>query len=386
MLESLRSSPREDDGAALRVALGASAPASAPRRDAPSPLEPGSERLPSPAELRARLPRSPRVSATVARGRRTIRDVLHGRDRHRLVVVAGPCPLHDRGSALEYARRLAELERRHRDDLVVVMRTYFEKPRSAEGWKGWINDPHLDESFDVAGGIESARSLLLEIGALRLPCATEILDPIACRFLDDLLAWAAIGARTVESQAHRELASGLGMPVGMKNNLAGDVAAAANAARVVGSAQVGLGIDHDGRAAVVRSTGNPDAHVVLRGSERASNHGPDDVREAIRLAAPLGLARPVFVDCSHGNSGKDHTRQAAVCGDVLAQVRSGRTPIGGLLLESHLEPGRQEARPGRRPEPERSITDACIGWEETARLVSEAADAVRSNRSARSAG
>lgn len=337
----------------------------------------GPEPLPAPAELRRALPLAAEGAHRIAGARAAIADVLHGRDAQRLVVVAGPCSVHDRDGALAYAHRLAAAASWHRRELVVVMRAYVEKPRSGPGWKGFLNDPDLDGRCDARTGLVRSRELLLAIAGLGLPCASELLDPIAFRYLEDLLAWSTLGARTAASQPHRELASALPLPIGVKNPLDGDVGVAVEGAAAAHRPQRFLGIDACGRAASVRSPGNPDAHVVLRGGRDGANHGARAVAAAAALAEPLGLARPLFVDCSHANSGKDHARQPRVCRELLAQVRDGRREIAGLLLESHLEPGRQDLEPGRRPHPARSITDACIGWEDTARLLDEAAEAVR---------
>jgi 3-deoxy-7-phosphoheptulonate synthase len=335
--------------------------------------------LPAPRELKARLPLSPRAAETVSAARAAIRAAIHGRDA-RLVVIAGPCSIHDPDAALDYAARLRGLADELAGELLVVMRTYFEKPRTTVGWKGLINDPHLDGSCDVVAGLEIARRLLLRIDELGVPCASEVLDPFTPQFTADLLAWAAIGARTSESQTHRELASGLSTPIGFKNATSGDLEAARNAMVSAGHPHSFLGIDAEGRSAVVSTTGNPDCHVVLRGGGGRTNHGREDVARALALVADLDVARPVMVDCSHDNSAKDHMRQGAACREVLAQVRDGRTGILGLLLESNLEPGRQAWKPGAALRRGVSITDACIGWEETVELLREAAACVRAAR------
>lgn len=347
------------------------------RVDAPNSGDGRVARLPSPRELRERLPLSSPGRARIEGARRAIHDVLHGRDRDRLVVVVGPCSIHDPDSVVEYAERLAVVAERHADTLVVVMRSYLEKPRSSLGWKGYLNDPDLDGSCDLAKGLERSRALLLEISERGVACASELLDPIAARYLEDLLSWTAIGARTALSQTHRELASGLPLPVGVKNGVDGDVEAAIQGALVARSPHTALSVDEAGCAGTIRSDGNPDAHVVLRGGRGGPNHDPESVRNATARARALDLARPVFVDCSHGNSQKDPRRQAAVLRAVLAQIRAGGTSIGGVLVESHLESGRQARIPGRKPDPQRSITDACIGWKETEGLLDEAADALR---------
>lgn len=335
--------------------------------------------LPSPEALRHALPVTPRATATVRQARAALRDALHGRDAHRLVVVVGPCSIHDADAAREYAARLAEVARTHADALLIVMRTYFEKPRTTVGWKGWLRDPHLDGSGDVAEGLRRARALLREVNALGLACGSELLDPMTPPYLADLLAWASVGARTVESQVHREMASGLAMPVGFKNPTDGRLRPAADAARSAAQPHVALGVDAQGRAALRRTRGNPDGHLVLRGGERGPNHGARPVSEAVRAAEELGLRRGVLVDCSHANSGKSAARQPRVCREVLAQVRRGATGILGLMLESHLEEGHQpwSQRPLRYGV---SVTDECLAWDETEALLAEIAAAVRAVR------
>ncbi len=334
--------------------------------------------LPAPRELKARLPLSAAAADTVSAARAGIRAAIHGRDP-RLVVVAGPCSIHDPEAALDYAARLAALARELSGELLLVMRTYFEKPRTTVGWKGRINDPHLDDSCDVVAGLEIARRLLLQINERGVACASEVLDPFTPQFVADLLSWASIGARTSESQTHRELASGLSTPIGFKNATSGDLHAARNAMVSAGHPHSFLGIDAEGRSAIVSTTGNPDRHMVLRGGGGRSNYGREDVAEALALVSDLDLARPVMVDCSHDNSAKDHTRQGATCREVLAQIRDGQSCILGLMLESNLEAGRQGWSPGAALRRGVSITDACMGWDETAELLHEAAAALRAS-------
>jgi 3-deoxy-7-phosphoheptulonate synthase len=332
--------------------------------------------LPPPRAVKQTLPLSAAAAATVLDGRGAIRDVLHGRDRSRLVVIVGPCSIHDPGVAGEYAERLARVAGATRDALVVVMRTYFEKPRTTVGWKGLLNDPRLDGSCDLPAGLELARSVLLQVNELGLPCASELLDPIAPQYLGDLLSWAAIGARTTESQTHREMASGLSMPVGFKNNTDGDLRVALNAMISARHPHSFLGIDGNGAVAVIQTQGNPDRHIVLRGGERQANYDPATVARAGALIAGEGIARPLLVDCSHGNSSKDYRKQATVCRAVLEQVRAGEPRIMGVMLESNLHPGRQDWMPDAPLAHGVSITDACIGWEETEQLLHELAGAV----------
>ena len=332
--------------------------------------------LTSPRSLQAKWQVPEAAAATVLAGRSAIRDVIHGRDARRMVVIVGPCSIHDADAALEYGARLRRLADSLDEQLVLVMRTYFEKPRTTVGWKGLINDPDLDGSCQVERGLEIARRLLLDLGTLVVPCASEVLDPFTPQFVGDLLAWASIGARTSESQTHRQLASGLSMPVEFKNGTNGNLAVAHNALVAAGCAHSFLGITREGDAAVVRTRGNPDRHLVLRGGGGRSNYAPEDVARAAALVAGESGERPVMIDCSHGNSNKDHTRQAAVCREVLAQVRRGDRAIMGLLLESNLRPGRQAWERGAPLQRGVSITDACMGWEETERLLIEIAEAV----------
>jgi 3-deoxy-7-phosphoheptulonate synthase len=321
-------------------------------------------------------PASAAAVETVLSARAALCDALHGRDP-RLVAIVGPCSLHDPAAALDYARRLRPVAEELRGELLVVMRTYFEKPRTTVGWKGLVNDPDLDGSCDVVRGLSLARDLLREVSALGLPCATEFLDPITPQYLADLVAWAAIGARTAESQTHREMASGLSMPVGIKNGTDGSVQVAVDAVSAARHPHVFLGVSASGRASVVRTTGNRDAHVVLRGGRSGPNWGADAIRDAARRLAPLELARPVVVDCSHENSGKQPARQREVA-HALAELGSRGAPaLLGVMLESFLEPGRQDWRPGGTHAYGLSITDACLGFEQTAGVLRHLARAWR---------
>jgi 3-deoxy-7-phosphoheptulonate synthase len=332
-----------------------------------------------PRTLKARIPQSVKAAETVVGARNAIRDVIHGRDARRLVVIAGPCSIHDRSAAFAYARRLMQASEPLQGELVVVMRTYFEKPRTTVGWTGLINDPNLDGSCEVEAGLEQTRALLLEIDELGLPCGSEVLDPFTPQYLGDLLSWGAIGARTAESQPHRQLASGLSMPIGFKNGTDGRLEIAHNAMIAARHCHSFLGIDADGRSAVVRTSGNPDRHLVLRGGSRRTNFGPEDVARAAALATDDDARRPIMVDCSHGNSNKDHTRQAAVAREVARQFREGQRALMGLLIESNLEPGSQRWARGAALRYGVSITDACIGWDETEALLHEIAEAVRAS-------
>ncbi len=336
--------------------------------------------LTSPEALRTELPVPEPLEQRVLAAREAVRDVLHGRDPDRLVVIVGPCSLHDRESSLGYARRLAALAERL-PELQIVMRTYFEKPRTTVGWKGLINDPHLDGSGDIEAGLRAARGLLLEIGELGLPCASELLDPVIPQYLADLLSWVAIGARTTESQTHREMTSGLSMPVGFKNGTEGGLQVALDAMVSAAAPHHFLGVDASGRVALVTTTGNPDRHVVLRGGRGGPNYTAPHVDAAAAELRSRGIARGVMVDCSHDNSAKDPANQGEVLRDVLRQVRAGQRGLMGVMLESHVLEGRQDWQADPR-QPGLSITDGCIGWDETEVLLHEAAEAVRRGREA----
>jgi 3-deoxy-7-phosphoheptulonate synthase len=332
--------------------------------------------LMSPALLHHELPLTADLSATVLDARRQVVDVLAGRDR-RLLVVVGPCSVHDPVAAAEYADRLRAEAARLADDVLVVMRVYFEKPRSTVGWKGLINDPALDGSGDVGTGLRTARRLLLEVVRRGLPVGVEFLDPITPQYIADTVAWGAIGARTVESQVHRQLASGLSMPIGMKNRPDGSVATAVDAIRAAAVPHVFPGIDFSGTPAILHTSGNLDCHLVLRGGDGVPNYGTDDVAAALALLEKAGLPGRVVVDCSHGNSGKDHRRQPAVADDVAGQLEAGRHGIRGVMLESFLVPGRQDLVDGRAATYGQSITDACMGWDATVGVLDRLAAAAR---------
>lgn len=335
------------------------------------------EPLVSPREIRAAHPVTPEIEQLVLGTRAGIRDILHGRDRNRLFVVVGPCSVHDTDAALDYAARLKRVADRAEDALVVVMRTYFEKPRTTVGWKGLINDPHLDGTCDIAAGLERARALLVEVNRLGLPCASEVLDPVTPQYVADLLSWAAVGARTTESQTHREMASGLSMPIGFKNGTDGRLDSAKNALVSARSSHAFLGINSDGATSVVKTKGNTDGHVVLRGGRDGTNYGADAIADAVALIADSEAARPIMVDTSHDNSGKDYTRQAQVCREVLETYEAGQGALCGLLIESNLAPGKQSWKPDAPLQYGVSITDACIGWDETEALLDEIAVSVR---------
>ncbi len=338
------------------------------------------EPVASPADVRRELPATDRHHATVGRARRELAAALRGEDP-RMVVVVGPCSIHDPALAREYAERLLPLAEELSDRLIVVMRTYFEKPRTSIGWKGLIYDPALDGSSDASRGLRVARQVLLDVNGLGLPCAVEVLDTITPQYQSDLVAWAAIGARTVESQVHRQLASGLSMPIGFKNGTDGTLGGARNALGAATAPHAFFGVDGEGRTAVVRTTGNPDVHIVLRGGNDGPNHTADHVIAARDAAREVtGFARPVMVDASHGNSRKDHRRQHLVVADVLAQWTGPDSGLLGIMLESNLAPGRQDWQPTTPLKHGVSITDACIGWDETAELLRRCAATVADNR------
>jgi 3-deoxy-7-phosphoheptulonate synthase len=326
-------------------------------------------RLPSPDALKREIPESERAARTVAAGRRDIEAVLRGEDP-RLLAIVGPCSIHDTDAALEYADRLARVAQAVAETTLVVMRVYFEKPRTTIGWKGLINDPHLDGSEDVDAGLRRARELLLRVNELGLPAGTEFLDPIVPQYIADLVSWAAIGARTTESQTHREMASGLSMPVGFKNGTDGGLQVALDAMVASRSPHTFLGIDGDGATSVVRTTGNPYGHVVLRGGREGSNYDPTSIAGSLDRLEKAGMPRVLMVDCSHANSGKVPARQEDVWKSVLEQRRAGNRGIIGAMLESHLHEGNQPfPQPREQLRYGVSITDACLGWDATERLL-----------------
>jgi 3-deoxy-7-phosphoheptulonate synthase len=335
----------------------------------------------APEELKGRLPLSAEAARTVTAARAAIREVLRGADR-RLVVVIGPCSIHDPEAALDYARRLAHLQHDLSDQLVIVMRTYLEKPRTTVGWRGLINDPHLDGSFDMSAGLTLARSLLLEINALGLPVATEMLDPISPQYLDDQISLATIGARTTEAQTHRALASGVSMPVGFKNGTDGGIQVAVHACVAAAGQHSFLGITEDGRSAVVKTTGNPDSFVILRGGRQGPNYQEEHIVQATRLMREANLQPAVMVDCSHANAEGDFRRQETVWYKVIEQIVARPTPIIGLMVESNLGEGKQPMLADRTAlRYGVSLTDGCIGWETTERLLVETHHALEQRRS-----
>ena len=330
----------------------------------------------TPIELVNRLPITPQVENVVLSGRKQVQDILNGDDIRPMIIV-GPCSIHDEEAALDYARRLLNLSNKLRDRLLLVMRVYFEKPRTTVGWKGLIYDPYLNDTFDIETGLHRARTLLMKIGEMGVYAGTEFLDPIVPQYLAGLVTWATIGARTTESQIHRQMASGLSMPVGLKNGTDGNAQVAVDAMGSVRSPHGFLGLDHEGRAAIIRTTGNPDGHLVLRGGNSGPNFGAVAIAAAKKQLKAAGVRSQILVDCSHGNSSKDHTKQAAAFKDVMEQRIAGNTDIIGCMLESNINPENQKL--GDDPSQLKygvSITDACIGWEETEELLSWAYDAV----------
>lgn len=338
------------------------------------------ETLPPPRALHEELPVGEVEAAFIAQARTAVRDVLHGRDG-RLLAIVGPCSIHEPQSALEYAGRLRDLGASVADALFLVMRVYFEKPRSRAGWKGLIYDPDLDGQGKIGEGLRQARRILLECARLGVPAASEILDLVTPQYYAELLAWGAIGARTVESPLHRQMASALSAPVGFKNTTRGDVQTAIDAIQVAAAPHTFPTISRDGQAALITTTGNPDCHLVLRGAQARPNYDAASVWDAAGLLARAGLPARLVVDCSHGNSGKDHLRQAQVADAIAEQIAAAPTPICGVMLESHLVEGRQEIRAGRRGlRYGQSVTDACLGWDTTVALLDRLAAAVRAAR------
>jgi len=334
----------------------------------------------SPALLLEELPMPDASQALVEGARQAIARTLTGED-DRLVVVVGPCSIHDHAQAIDYAHRLKAVADRTADALVMVMRVYFEKPRTTVGWKGYINDPRLDGSFRINEGLRRARELLLEIAALGLPAGTEFLDLLSPQYIADLVAWGAIGARTTESQSHRQLASGLSCPVGFKNGTDGGVKVAADAIVAASASHAFMGMTKMGQAAIFETRGNADCHVILRGG-KAPNYDNAGVDAACAALKGAGLREQVMIDCSHANSEKRHERQVDVGRDIAARIGAGERRVVGVMIESHLQPGRQDLVPGRPLTPGVSITDACLGWDDTEALLQALAASVRHRRTA----
>lgn len=334
--------------------------------------------LASPAEVMGDLPAGDRVRATVSAARRRVHEILHGAD-DRLVVVIGPCSIHDPVAAMDYARRLADQRARFAGELEIVMRVYFEKPRTTVGWKGLINDPHLDGTFRIDEGLPLARRVLLDVNALGLPAAVEFLDVTTPQYLADLVSWGAIGARTTESQIHREMASGLSCPIGFKNGTDGNLRIAVDAVKAASQPHHFLAIGKDGRAAIAATKGNEDSHIVLRGG-KAPNHDVAGVAAACAELASSGLRQSLIIDVSHANSGKKPENQPRVTREVCAQIAGGDLRIAGVMIESHLVAGRQDLVEGQPLAYGQSITDGCIDWDTSVELLEELAMAVQARR------
>ncbi len=333
----------------------------------------------SPATLHGELPLTDTAATLVAETRYHIRNILQNEDR-RLLVIVGPCSIHDVEAAYSYGEKLINLRRELADDLEIVMRVYFEKPRTTIGWKGLINDPHLDNSYDINTGLRLARKILLDLAELGLPAATELLDPIIPQYIADVISWTAIGARTTESQTHREMASGLSMPIGFKNNTDGSLLAAANAMLAASQPHRFLGINPEGLASIVTTTGNPDGHLVLRGGKLGANYDAAHVQQAAGQLAALNLNPRLMVDCSHDNSNKDYRQQPLVLQNVAEQLAAGSRQIMGVMVESHLVAGKQSIPPDlSQLTYGQSITDGCVDFDMTATMLRSVAQAVRSN-------
>jgi 3-deoxy-7-phosphoheptulonate synthase len=334
----------------------------------------------SPAILMEELPLSAAAEKTVAQARKAVHEILFESD-DRLLVIVGPCSIHDPSAALKYAELLKATAERLVSDLHVIMRVYFEKPRTTVGWKGLINDPNLDESFEINKGLRTARRLLCDLNGMGVPCGCEFLDPISPQYIAELVSWGAIGARTTESQVHRELASGLSMPIGFKNGTDGTIKIAVDAVMSSARPHHFLGVTEQGLAGVVSTKGNPECHVILRGGASGPNYDSASIRSTGDALQKAGLRRGLMVDCSHGNSSKDFRRQPAVAHALAEQISAGEQGIIGVMLESNLVEGNQEHKVGKKLEYGQSITDACISWEATVPVLEELAAAVRARRS-----
>jgi 3-deoxy-7-phosphoheptulonate synthase len=329
-----------------------------------------------PVFLEEELPTTEKASATVHQAREQIANILRGEDK-RVLVVVGPCSIHDTKAAREYGSLLKNAIEAHQNELRIVMRVYFEKPRTTIGWKGLINDPYLDQSYKINDGLRQARHLLLDLAEMGVPAGTEFLDMITPQYVAGLVSWGAIGARTTESQVHRQLVSGLSCPVGFKNATSGDVQIAIEAVLSAAQPHTFLGHTKHGQSAIFATNGNPDCHVILRGGRNSVNYTAEAVAATCDKLEKMSLRPNVMIDCSHANSNKDHTRQAAVCQDVATQIASGERRIVGVMLESNLVAGSQKLVAGEPLTHGQSITDGCIGWDETAGLLGELAASVR---------
>jgi 3-deoxy-7-phosphoheptulonate synthase len=334
--------------------------------------------LVTPHQVMSEHPCTDAAAATIAQARKGLQDILHGRD-DRLAVVIGPCSIHDPVAALDYARRLQEQRERFKGELEIIMRVYFEKPRTTVGWKGLINDPYLNGSFRINEGLRIARDLLVRINQAGVPAGCEFLDVISPQYIGDLVSWGAIGARTTESQVHRELASGLSAPVGFKNGTDGNVKIAVDALLAARQKHHFLSVHKSGQVAIVETRGNDDCHIILRGG-KTPNYEAAAVQAACEQLAKAGLPERLMIDCSHANAAKDYRRQAEVAADIARQIAGGERRIVGVMIESHLVEGRQDLTPGRALTFGQSITDACLGWDDSVKLLGTLAEAVRARR------
>ncbi len=338
----------------------------------------------APSELHQELPISEKSSQCVFTARSAVQKILHGED-DRLLVIVGPCSIHDPEAAREYAKRLTKVRDEVAGDLMIIMRVYFEKPRTTVGWKGLINDPNLDDSFEINQGLRVARKLLLDLNEMGMPAGTEYLDLISPQYVADLVSWGAIGARTTESQVHRELSSGLSCPVGFKNATDGGLQVAVDAIGSAMNPHHFLSVTKEGKSAIFSTAGNKDCHIILRGGSGQPNYNPESINEASALLEKSGLKARIMVDLSHANSLKQHDKQIEVGDSIAQQISAGDMRIFGLMIESHLVAGRQSAKPGQELVYGQSITDACLGWEDTEALLHTLANAVRERRHSKSA-
>ena len=334
-----------------------------------------------PIVLHKKYPITEHAAKTVYDTRQQIHNILTGQD-DRLLVIIGPCSIHDPKAALEYAQKLKAQKAQHEKDLLIVMRVYFEKPRTTVGWKGLINDPKLNESFEINHGLELARKLLLDINNLGMPAATEFLDLISPQYITDLVSWGAIGARTTESQGHRELASGISSPVGFKNGTDGNIKVAVDAIRAASNPHIFMSLTKEGKSAIFSTTGNPDCHVILRGGNKGPNYDAVHVQQTVKSLQQAGVQDKLMIDCSHANSNKQHERQIIVAESIRDQLSTGTPHIMGAMVESHLIAGRQDIEPGKPLTYGQSITDACIGWEDTEKTLEILAEGVQNRRKA----
>lgn len=340
-----------------------------------------SKELLPPVAVLEKFPATESASSTTFRSREAITNILKGQD-DRLLVIVGPCSIHDTEAAIEYGKRLKTLRDELNDDLEVVMRVYFEKPRTTVGWKGLINDPYLNDTFKINDGLRIGRKLLLDLTDMGMPTASEFLDMISPQYVADLISWGAIGARTTESQVHRELASGISCPVGFKNGTDGNIKIATDAIRSASSSHHFLSVTKYGHSAIIETAGNPDCHIILRGGKEP-NYSADHVGDIKQQLASSGLAEKVMIDFSHANSAKQYQRQMVVSDDVSSQIAGGEQAIFGVMIESHLVEGRQDLVDGKAETYGQSITDACIGWEDTEKVLRQLASAVRERRANR---